>query len=86
MLTVQGNAAKRAIVGEAARVLVVDQVATAPMALLQPRPVIADDGFIGALRECSAGAPIVCYKVNDRIKSTPLPIAFNTTSTLINEL
>ena len=30
--------------------LVVDQVATAPMALLQPRRVIADEGFIGALR------------------------------------
>jgi SAM-dependent methyltransferase len=30
--------------------LVVDHVATAPMALLQPRRVIADEGFFGALR------------------------------------
>jgi SAM-dependent methyltransferase len=30
--------------------LVVDQVSTAPMALLQPRRVIADEGFVGALR------------------------------------
>jgi hypothetical protein len=30
--------------------LVVEQVATAPMALLQPRRVIADEGFTGALR------------------------------------
>jgi SAM-dependent methyltransferase len=30
--------------------LVVDHVATAPMALLQPRRVIADEGFVGALR------------------------------------
>ena len=30
--------------------LVVDHVATAPMALLQPRRVIADEGFIRALR------------------------------------
>jgi SAM-dependent methyltransferase len=30
--------------------LVVDHLATAPMALLQPRRVIADEGFIGALR------------------------------------
>jgi SAM-dependent methyltransferase len=105
MLTMQGDAAKHAIVGEAARVLrprgryaihelaltpdtvpddistdirqslaraikvnarpltitewsqlladhglVVDHVATAPMALLQPRRVIADEGFIPALR------------------------------------
>jgi SAM-dependent methyltransferase len=105
MLTMQGDAAKHAIVGEASRVLrphgryaihelaltpdtvsedistdirqslaraikvnarpltiaewsrlladhglVVDHVATAPMALLQPRRVIADEGFIGALR------------------------------------
>jgi SAM-dependent methyltransferase len=105
MLTMQGDAAKHAIVAEAARVLrpngryaihelaltpdnvpedisteirqslarsikvnarpltiaewsrlltdhglVVDQVATAPMALLQPRRVIADEGLLGALR------------------------------------
>ena len=105
MLTMQGDAAKHAIVGEAARVLrphgryaihelaltpdtvsadispdirqslaraikvnarpltiaewsrlladhglVVERVATAPMALLQPRRVIADEGFTGALR------------------------------------
>ena len=30
--------------------LVVEQVATAPMAVLQPRRVIADEGFTGALR------------------------------------
>jgi SAM-dependent methyltransferase len=30
--------------------LVVDQVATAPMALLQPRRLIADEGLLGALR------------------------------------
>lgn len=30
--------------------LVVDDVATAPMALLQPRRVIADEGLFGALR------------------------------------
>jgi hypothetical protein len=30
--------------------LVVDEVATAPMALLQPRRLIADEGIIGALR------------------------------------
>jgi SAM-dependent methyltransferase len=30
--------------------LVIDQVATAPMALLQPRRVIADEGLLGALR------------------------------------
>jgi hypothetical protein len=29
---------------------VVDHVATAPMALLQPRRVIADEGLLGALR------------------------------------
>lgn len=29
--------------------LVVDQVVTAPMALLQPRRVIADEGLVGAL-------------------------------------
>ena len=105
MLTMQGDAAKHAVVGEAARVLrphgryaihelaltpdtvsadistnirqslaraikvnarpltiaewsrlladhglVVERVATAPMALLQPRRVIADEGFTGALR------------------------------------
>ena len=105
MLTMQGDAAKHAIVAEAARVLrphgryaihelaltpddvseevstdirqslaraikvnarpltvaewsqllaghglVVDQVATAPMALLEPRRVIADEGLFGALR------------------------------------
>lgn len=105
MLTMQGDAAKHAIVAEAARVLrpqgryaihelaltpdnvpeeisseirqslarsikvnarpltiaewsglltehglVVDQVATAPMALLQPRRIIADEGLFGALR------------------------------------
>ncbi len=105
MLTMQGDAAKRAIVAEAARVLrphgryaihelaltpdtvsddvsteirrslaraikvnarpltvaewsrllaehglVVDHVATAPMALLQPRRVITDEGLLGALR------------------------------------
>jgi SAM-dependent methyltransferase len=105
MLTMQGDAAKHAIVAEAARVLrphgryaihelaltpdtvsaeisteirqslarsikvnarpltiaewsqlltdhglVIDQVATAPMALLQPRRVIADEGLFGALR------------------------------------
>ena len=87
MLTMQGDAAKHAIVAEASRVLrphgryairqslarsikvnarpltiaewsqlltdhglVIDQVATAPMALLQPRRVIADEGLLGALR------------------------------------
>ncbi|OBG38497.1 methyltransferase [Mycobacterium alsense] len=30
--------------------LVVDRVATAPMALLQPRRLVADEGFLGALR------------------------------------
>lgn len=105
MLTMQGDAAKRAIVAEASRVLrphgryaihelaltpdtiseeistdirqslaraikvnarpltvaewsqlltdhglVVDHVATAPMALLQPRRVLADEGLLGALR------------------------------------
>ncbi len=105
MLTMQGDTAKRAIIGEAARVLrpggryaihelaltpdtlvdgiktqvrqslaraikvnarpltvaewsqlltdhglIVEQVTTAPMALLQPRRLIADEGFLGALR------------------------------------
>lgn len=105
MLSMQGDAAKRAIVAEAARVLrpgggyaihelaltpddvpeeistdirqalaraikvnarpltvaewsnllaehglVVDQVATAPMALLQPRRLVSDEGLLGALR------------------------------------
>ena len=108
MLTMQGDAAKRAIVAEASRVLrphgryaihelaltpdtvseeistdirqslaraikvnarpltvaewsqlltdhglVVDHVATAPMALLQPRRVLADEGLVGALRFAS---------------------------------
>lgn len=45
--------------------LVVDDVATAPMALLQPRRIIADEGLVGALR--FAGNVLVAPDARKRV-------------------